>query len=34
MSTCTNEVNTPSAENSAWVQLCTRWLANVLDFRL
>ena len=34
MSTCTNEVNTPSTENSAWVQLCTRWLANVLDFRL
>lgn len=34
MSTCTNEVNTPSAENSAWVPLCTRWLANVLDFRL
>ena len=34
MSTCTNEVNTPSAENSAWVTLCTRWLANVLNFRL
>ena len=34
MSTCTNEVNTPSAENSAWVPLCTRWLANVLNFRL
>ena len=34
MSTCTNEVNTPSAENSVWVPLCTRWLANVLNFRL
>ena len=34
MSTCTNEVNTPSAENSVWVQLCTRWLANVFNFRL
>ena len=33
-STCTNEVNTPNKHNSAWVGLCTDWLADTLDFHL
>ena len=33
-STCTQEVNTPNRHNSAWVPLCTDWLADTLDFHL
>ena len=33
-STCTNEVNTPNKHNSAWVGLCTDWLAETLNFHL
>ena len=33
-STCTNEVNTPTSHNRAWVALCTDWLADTLDFHL
>lgn len=33
-STCTPEVNTPNRHNSAWVPLCTDWLADTLDFHL
>ena len=30
-STCTREVNTPNAHNRAWVDLCTDWLADLLQ---
>lgn len=33
-STCTREVNTPNKHNSAWVALCTDWLAETFDFHL
>ena len=33
-SICTQEVNTPNRHNSAWVPLCTDWLADTLDFHL
>ena len=33
-STCTWEVNTPNKHNSAWVALCTDWLAETFDFHL
>ena len=33
-STCTQEVNPPNRHNSAWVPLCTDWLADTLDFHL
>lgn len=33
-STCTQEVNTPNKHNSAWVPLCTDWLADTLNFHL
>ena len=33
-STCTNEVNTPNPHNSAWVGLCTDWLAETFNFHL
>ena len=31
-STCTREVNTPNKHNSAWVALCTDWLAETFRF--
>lgn len=33
-STCTREVNTRNKHNSAWVALCTDWLAETFDFHL
>ena len=33
-STCTREVNAPNKHNSAWVALCTDWLAETFDFHL
>lgn len=34
MSTCTDEVNTPSAHNAHWLPLCIEWLAATLGFHI
>lgn len=33
-STCTKEVNTPNPHASAWVDLCTDWLAEIFNYAL